>query len=125
MSSLRALEIARHARDATLLALLPWLMLSGGQNHLGHRAERNEPPVFADAEHAGEAHHWEPAGATRISRCPACLAPTQPFTPTPGVTLEQVRRTSSSVPSGPSDGRLDSRGGRGHPPRAPPSSELS
>ena len=103
---------------------MPLLMLSGAQSHFGHRAERDEQPVFADAEHAGEAHHWEAEGTMRVSRCLACLAPAQPFAPAPAAALEQVRRTSDSVLSGPSDGHFDSRSDRAHSPRAPPSSEL-
>lgn len=107
------------ARSTLLLALAPLLLAGGLDTHPGHHVGQAETPIFADARHATQAHHWEAVHSVRIGRCLACLAPAQPLEPPPASRRLLPLAGGAAVASA-IEGRADPDVGRRRRPRGPP-----
>ena len=110
---------ARRLAGVFLLALVPLALSGTAALHLGHSAADAETPVFAEASHAGQAHHWDAADSGHNRRCPDCLAPPQPLEAAPTGAIRLNRMDGWSIPAE-TGGPTESGSGRSQRSRAPP-----
>lgn len=121
MRESRACHTARQLFSATMLVLTPLLLIGGPRAHAGHADGQAETRIFAEASHAGEAHHWEAVRAVRGERCPACLAPGPSVATGPPSITGQARDGAGSPVTSDEAGPPDAGAHRSQRSRAPPS----